>query len=38
VPEGSVLTASLDGVEVRPLPVTPPPPAAGPEEGRIPAS
>jgi len=36
-PEGSVLTATLDGVEVRPLLVTPPPPAAGTEEGRIPA-
>jgi gamma-glutamyl hercynylcysteine S-oxide hydrolase len=38
VPGNSLLTATLDGVEVRPLPVTPPPPAAGPEEGRIPAS
>jgi gamma-glutamyl hercynylcysteine S-oxide hydrolase len=38
VPEGSVLTATLDGVEVHPLPVTPPLPAVGPEEGRIPAS
>ena len=37
VPDNSVLTATLDGVEVRPLPVTPPPPAAGTEEGRIPA-
>jgi len=37
VPGNSVLTATLDGVEVRPLPVRPPPPAAGPEEGRIPA-
>src|SRR5262249_26335117 len=37
VPDNSVLTAPLDGVEVRPLPGTPPPPAAGPEEGRIPA-
>jgi len=38
VPDNSVLTATLDGVDVRPLPVTPPPPAAGPEDGRIPAS
>jgi len=38
VPDNSVLTATADGVEVRPLPVTPPPPAAGQEEGRIPAS
>ena len=37
VPDNSVLTATLDGVEVRPLPVMPPPPAAGTEEGRIPA-
>ena len=37
VPEGSVLTATLDCVEVCPLPVMPPPPAAGTEEGRIPA-
>jgi glutamine amidotransferase len=37
VPDNSVLTATLDGVEVRPLPGTPPPPAAGTEEGRIPA-
>ena len=37
VPGNSVLTATLDGVEVRPLPVMPPPPAAGTEEGRIPA-
>jgi glutamine amidotransferase len=37
VPDRTVLTATLDGVEVRPLPVTPPPPAAGTEEGRIPA-
>jgi len=37
VPGNSVLTATLDGVEVRPLPGTPPPPAAGTEEGRIPA-
>jgi glutamine amidotransferase len=37
VPDNSVLTATLDGIEVRPLPVTPPPPAAGTEEGRIPA-
>jgi glutamine amidotransferase len=37
VPGNSVLTATLDGVEVRPLHVMPPPPAAGPEEGRIPA-
>jgi glutamine amidotransferase len=37
VPGNSVLTATLDGVEVRPLHVTPPPPAAGTEEGRIPA-
>jgi gamma-glutamyl hercynylcysteine S-oxide hydrolase len=38
VPEGSVLTATADAVEVRPLPMTPPPPAAGTEEGRTPAS
>jgi gamma-glutamyl hercynylcysteine S-oxide hydrolase len=38
VPDNSLLTATLDAVEVRPLPGTPPPPAAGPEEGRIPAS
>jgi gamma-glutamyl hercynylcysteine S-oxide hydrolase len=38
VPEGSVLTANGDAVEVRPLPVTPPPAAAGTEEGRTPAS
>jgi hypothetical protein len=38
VPEGSVLTANRDAVEVRPLPVTPPPAAAGTEEGRTPAS
>jgi hypothetical protein len=37
VPDNSVLTATLDGVEVRPLPGTPPPRAAGTEEGRIPA-
>jgi hypothetical protein len=37
VPGNSVLTATLDGVEVRPLHVTLPPPAAGTEEGRIPA-
>ena len=37
VPGNSVLTATLDGVEVRPLPGTPPPSAAGTEEGRIPA-
>jgi len=37
VPGNSVLTATLDGVEVHPLPVMPPPPAAGTEEGRIPA-
>jgi hypothetical protein len=37
VPGNSVLTATLDRVEVRPLPGTPPPPAAGTEEGRIPA-
>ena len=37
VPATAVLTATLDGVEVRPLPVMPPPPAAGTEEGRIPA-
>jgi gamma-glutamyl hercynylcysteine S-oxide hydrolase len=37
VPGNSVLTATLDGVEVRPLHVTPPPPAAGTEDGRIPA-
>ena len=34
VPEGSVLTATADAVEVHPLPMTPPPPAAGMEEGR----
>jgi glutamine amidotransferase len=38
VPDNSMLTATLDAVEVRPLPVTPPPPAAGTEEGRILAS
>jgi glutamine amidotransferase len=38
VPEGSVLTATADVVDVRPLPVTPAPPAAGSQEGRIPAS
>jgi len=37
VPGNSVLTATPDGVEVRPLPGMPPPPAAGTEEGRIPA-
>jgi glutamine amidotransferase len=37
-PGNSVLTATADAVEVRPLPVTPPPPAAGTEEGRIRAS
>ncbi len=36
VPEGSVLTATADAVEVHPLPVMPSPTAAvGPEEGRI---
>ena len=35
-PTDSVLTATLDGVDVRPLPVMPPPPAAGTDEGRIP--
>jgi len=41
VPGNSVLTATAAAVDVRPLPVTPltpAPPAAGPEEGRIPAS
>jgi glutamine amidotransferase len=38
VPDNSVLTATVDAVEVRPLPVTPPPPAAGSEEGRTSAS
>ena len=38
VPDNSVLTATVDAVEVRPLPVTPPPPAAGTEEGRTSAS
>ena len=38
VPDNSVLTATVDAVEVRSLPVTPPPPAAGTEEGRILAS
>jgi glutamine amidotransferase len=37
VPGDSLLTASAGAVEVRPLPGTPPPPAAGTEEGRIPA-
>ena len=37
VPGNSLLTASAGAVEVRPLPGTPPPPAAGTEEGRIPA-
>jgi len=34
VPDNSVLTATAHAVEVRPLPVTPPPPAAGAEQGR----
>ena len=38
VPDNSVLTATADAVDVRPLPATPPPPAAGMEEGRISAS
>jgi glutamine amidotransferase len=37
VPDGSVLTAAPDAVDVRPLPVTIPPPAAGLEDGRTPA-
>lgn len=37
VPDGSVLTATPDAVDVRPLPATVPPPAAEPEEGRTPA-
>ena len=38
VPDNSVLTATADAVDVRPLPATSPPPAAGMEEGRISAS
>jgi glutamine amidotransferase len=38
VADNSVLTATVDAVDVRPLPTTPPPPAAGTEEGRILAS
>ena len=34
VPDNSVLTATARAVEVRPLPVTPPPAAAGTEPGR----
>jgi glutamine amidotransferase len=37
VPDNSVLTATPGTVEVRPQHVMPPPPAAGAEEGRIPA-
>lgn len=37
VPDGSVLTAVPGAVDVRPLPVTIPPPAAGLEDGRTPA-
>ncbi len=34
VPDGCVLTATVDAVDVSPLPATGLPPAAGPEEGR----